>query len=120
VTINDIAGLLGTAAAILGPVIGFIVWLVRLEGKASANKREIEVVAVDLGKTDKKVDGIELQVDDLRKSVATKEDLREVEGRVTKAVDDVGNRVATEIGNLVTVMGKPDVAPRTRTTKPRA
>ena len=108
----------GAIVTVIGMVIGFIVWLVRLEGKTASNKREIEIVDEKVGLTNARVGVTETSITEIRATAITRNDLKEVETRVTKAVDDVGDRVASEIDRLVAVISKPAPRPRAaRSTK---
>jgi hypothetical protein len=101
----------------LGFAVGFIVWLVRLEAKAGANKREIEIANEKISLTNARVSVTETSVTELRTTAITRADLKEVEERVTKSVEAVGVQVSNEIDRLVTVVTtpQPPAPPRTRT-----
>jgi hypothetical protein len=105
----------GAIVTLLGMFVGGIVWLVRLEGKTASNKREVEIVDEKVGLTNARVAVTEASITELRATAISRDDLKEVETRVTKAVDDVGDRVASEIDRLVAVISKP--APRARAAR---
>lgn len=96
-------------------VVGFIGWLVRLEAKTQSNRREIEIVDEKVGLTNARVGITESALVELRTTAITRADLKEVEERVTKSVEAVGQQVAGEIDRLVRVIEKP--APRSRSPR---
>lgn len=105
----------GAIVTALGFIVGFIVWLVRLEAKSAANKREIEIANEKIGLTNSRVSITESSITELRTTAITPADLKEVEERVTKSVEAVGVQVSNEIDRLVTVVTKPADPPPSRT-----
>lgn len=99
----------------IGFVVGFIVWLVRLEAKNGSNRRETEIVDEKVNLVNARVGATETLLAELRTTAITRADLKEVEERVTKSVEAVGQQVSGEIDRLVRVIEKP--APRTRSTR---
>jgi len=90
---------------LIGMIIGFVVWLVRLEGKAASNKRETEIVNEKVGLVNGRIQLSETAIAELRTTAITREDLKEVEERVTRSVESVGKQVTGEIDRLVRVIG---------------
>ena len=95
----------GAIVTALGFVVGFIVWLVRLEGKTASNKRETEIVNEKVGLVNGRIQLSETAIAELRTTAITREDLKEVEVRVTRSVETVGKQVTGEIDRLVRVIG---------------
>ena len=93
--------------AVIGMVVGFIVWLVRLEGKTASNRRETEITNERVGMVNARVGATETLLAEVRATAITKTDLREVEERVTRSVDAVGTQVTGEIDRLIRVIEKP-------------
>lgn len=91
----------------LGFIIGFIIWLVRLEAKAGSNRREIEIVDERVGLVNARVGATETLLAEVRATAITRTDLKDVEERVTKSVEAVGKQVSGEIDRLVRVIEKP-------------
>lgn len=90
-----------------GGIIGFIVWLIRLEARAGANKREIEITNERVSLVNARVGANETLLAEVRATAITRTDLKDVEERVTKSVEAVGKQVSGEIDRLVRVIEKP-------------
>lgn len=97
----------GAIVTALGFIVGFIVWLVRLEGKAASNRRETEITNERVSMVNVRVGATETLLAEVRATAITKTDLREVEERVTRSVDAVGTQVTGEIDRLIRVIEKP-------------
>ena len=74
----DLLSFLNTYWAIMAAIVGLIVWLVRLEGKTSANEKAIERV-------EKQVDSLEIKHEQLdsklvQQLAAVREALARIEG----------------------------------------
>lgn len=89
---------------LIGAIVAFIVWLILIEARAGANKREIEITNEKVSLVNARVGASETLLAEVRATAITKTDLREVEERVTKSVDNVGRQVTGEIDRLVTVV----------------
>ncbi|ODT79165.1 MAG: hypothetical protein ABS76_21500 [Pelagibacterium sp. SCN 64-44] len=89
---------------LIGAVVASIVWLIRLEARAGANKREIEITNEKVALVNSRVGATETLLAEVRATAITKTDLAQVEERVTKSVDNVGKQVTGEIDRFVKLL----------------
>lgn len=112
----------GPVFAIGTPVVGFIVWLVRLESKSAQTDKDLKrhedetderfgVVNTAIGLT--QGDVRELQI----KSIS-RDDLKDVENKLTASIEKVGDRTDAAVERLITVFNKKPAAPRA--SRPRS
>lgn len=107
--------------AVGGPVVGFSVWLVRLEGKrnqvAKDLDREIKDANDKIGLTNTRVGLIEGDVRELQVKSITRDDLKKVKQELTESTEKVGDRTVAEVERLVQVMMKKLSSPRAASTR---
>lgn len=97
----------GAIATVLGMFVAYIVWLIRLEARAGANKREIEIANEKIALVNSRVGANETLLAEVRTTAITKADLKDHEDRVTRSVDAVGRQVTGEIDRLIRVIDVP-------------
>lgn len=104
-------------------VIGFIGWLVRLEGKASQVERDLARETKDTNDRFNAANGIfSLVQGDIRelqiKSI-NRDDLKETKTDLQEAIREVGDRTDAAVERLITVFNKKPTAARPP-AKPRS
>lgn len=92
---------------LLGGIIAFIVWLIRLEARAGSNKREIEITNERVSLVNARVSANETLLAEVRATTTTKADLKDHEERMTRSIDAVGRQVSVELDRLVRVIETP-------------
>lgn len=94
----------GAVVTAIGMIVGSIVWLVRLEARANTASRDIDSERASRKESDRdlqekvtltnaRISVVESTVTEVRVTAVTRDDLREVEQRVTKSIDGLGDRL---------------------------
>lgn len=99
---------------IAGSILAFIVWLVRLEMVARStnkvadqNEKDLKAANEKIELVNSRVGATETLIAEVRAAAITRNDLRDVEERVTRSVEAVGKQVTGEVDRLVRVLEKP-------------
>lgn len=101
-------------------IVGFIAWLVRLEGKAAKTadnlKDHKEDTREKVGLVTTKIGLVEGDVRELQITRITRDDMKDLKQELTASINAVGDRTIEEVERLVQVMNKRS-APRPRLPK---